>query len=418
MNLTDYMIEGRANKKFKPNQDIVERWLKRVLVEQLHMQIDRYGKASLGYPKCIMLARYAEEMGYPDMAMGFWKKAFTIQFPDAPAQATPEPAQERIGTILSVTPTPTPPAIELNGYFPEDMQPGKTVTMQPTDGQFPREHYIDDDRYWGQPKRDGNKIVVFVSPEKVWYQSRQLKLNEAPSVAIDQAFRAIKCGSFIVEGEIYYLDVNGKEHMTGATCMASNVKHGSPTVQPLQKIMLFGCLWNEGLGHRTTKEMQIHRAEQIIEALLDENPRNFHRAWTARTRAEKQQLADFQKDSGHEGEVYFLKDLLHRPGKITSGKDPQFDGYVRRKNYLGIQRYRITAVAPGNAEGHTIAGFSIMDTDGNAVGTVGTGYTRDQQKEILRRFSANPDNTWVLVDAQTKTVYGQLRHAAFKDFVD
>lgn len=107
-----------------------------------------------------------------------------------------------------------------------------------------------------------------------------------------------------------------------------------------------------------------------------------------------------------------------RPGKITSRKDTQFDGYVRCKYYLGVQRYRVTSVAPSKAVGHYLGGFTIEDTDGNDVGSVGTGYSREDQREILRRFTANPNNTWVLVDGQCLTQYGKIRHAVYKGFAD
>ena len=42
----------------------------------------------------------------------------------------------------------------------------------------------------------------------------------------------------------------------------------------------------------------------------------------------------------------------------------------------------------------------------------------EDQKEILRRFTATPDDTWVLVQGQTRTAYGKLRHSSFRGFID
>ena len=88
MNFQQYVSENRTSKKNKPNQDIVERWQVRVVAAAMHLQGERgaeqylslYGK-SVGSPKCIMFARYAEEQGYPEFALGMWKKAYLIDNP-------------------------------------------------------------------------------------------------------------------------------------------------------------------------------------------------------------------------------------------------------------------------------------------------------------------------------------------------
>jgi bifunctional non-homologous end joining protein LigD len=282
---------------------------------------------------------------------------------------------------------------------------------------MPREFYINDDRFWGQAKKDGNKLIVFATPEKVWYQSRQLKVNSTPSLEMEKAFKlcAEEYGSFILEGEIYYLDFEGNEHMTGATCLASNIAMGQPDWLPRPVFSAFGCLF----AYRqplTTKSAQVAMGHTIMDWLEGEDQISFYDLETAKTKEEKTLLALGQKEGGREGEVWFLKDLVTRPGKITSSRDPQFDGYVRTKYYLGIQKYRITKLEPSHAEGHTIGGFSVEDADGVARGSVGTGYSREQQKQIYRRFNDDPDNCWVLVDAQRLSIYGILRHASFKGF--
>lgn len=430
MNIRDYVNERRLMSKYLPNNDIVERWETRIVPASLQHQgelgvqsyLSRYGK-SIGYPKCIMFARHAESYfyGVNDFALGFWKKAFSLEFPN----------DKLIGDLKDDAPI-TSQTLVMEFYddsldqpdevydFPAEYQPGKLVTMQPSDAQHPREYYIADDRYHGQPKRDGNKLIVFATPKKVWYQSRQLKVDEvAPSPQMDTAFREVAkhSASFIVEGELYFLDVAGKEHMTGATCLAANAKMDEAHIQPRIKFSAFGCLCIGGKSVNTKGE-QVFIGDELMEALCKSNPSEFEILLIATTRETKQQLADQQKANGCEGEVWFRADLPHRPGKITSSKDPFFDGYVRTKYSIGIQRYRITKVAPSRAAGHTIGGFSIQDADGNDVGTVGTGYTREEQIKILELFTAQPENAWVLVDGQAMTVYNKIRHARFVGFVE
>lgn len=471
MTLEEYKEFWRNSKKNKPGQDIIERWQTRILPAGLQemgpaggeLYLTRYGK-TIASPKCIRFARYAEAQGYKWFADWFWEKAYWIDYPDgdtepfgdaeagigmSPNDVPEKTSQEPRSAILEqptssdtldvlaisskngvITDgharfaasiamlTPSPYSDVLSDQFPNDMQPGQLVTSQPTDAQMPREFYINDDRYWSQPKRDGNKLICFCTPYKVWYQSRQLKVNGAPSIEMDQAFKAVAelIGAFILEGELYFVDVKGREHMTGETCRAANEMAGLPNALPVMQFSAFGCLYVRKSVDK--KGEQVWHASNIMDRLIDENPHDFAKLPTAKTTTEKEDLARAQKDGGREGEVYFLHDLVMRPGKITSRKDPQFDGYVRVKNYLGIQRYRVTAILPSKADGHFIGGFSIEDTDGNPVGNVGTGYRREDQREILRRFTANPDNTWVLVQAQTRTVFNKLRHAAFKGFAD
>jgi len=204
--------------------------------------------------------------------------------------------------------------------------------------------------------------------------------------------------------------------MTGATCLARNVQLGHADIRPRQIFSAFECLYLGNNARMERKWERVGEAELIMRTLAMQAPACFEMLATARSAEEKQALCDKQKAEGREGEVFFLSDLRYVPGKITSGKDPQFDGYVRTKYSVGVQRYRITKVEPSRAEGHAIGGFEIEDTDGKPVGSVGTGYSRSQQVEILRRFTEKPNDTWVLVDAQVKTIFGKLRHARFLGF--
>ena len=86
--------------------------------------------------------------------------------------------------------------------------------MQPVDAPRGRGYYIANDLYWGQPKRDGNRLVVIAAPERVFYQSRSTRLREAPTPEIDAGLRetARMIGPFVLDGELYYRDANFGEH--------------------------------------------------------------------------------------------------------------------------------------------------------------------------------------------------------------
>ncbi|MGB3761015.1 MAG: hypothetical protein WBA07_32365 [Rivularia sp. (in: cyanobacteria)] len=57
---------------------------------------------------------------------------------------------------------------ELRSY----LQPGCIQTMQAVDAPMGRSCYINSPDYWGQAKRDGSRLIVIATPDKVYYQSR------------------------------------------------------------------------------------------------------------------------------------------------------------------------------------------------------------------------------------------------------
>lgn len=464
MSFTDYVEANRQSKKNRPNQDIVERWQQRVVRANMHTQgevgakqyLSLYGK-SVGSAKCIMFARYAEEQGYPEFAKVMWEKAFAIDDPERARsyfsqkadealdgllvstkkliEITKGKPQEAQGEVLGDNPySDTTPIIDIEitpshrqaldrlnavayqNPFPADMQPGQLVDAQPTDAIRDREWYISNPAYASQPKKDGNKVEIWGTPEKGFYQSRQLKVNSAPSMAVDNAIRTVagEVGGFILSCEIFYLDVELKEHMTGATCFARNAQLGMPDTSPLMQIAPFSCMFLN--GEKISRKLDQVMAANELAGRLSQVCENFVVLEWADAEEEKRSLAEKQKAEGREGEVYWMRDMPYRPGKVTSSRDPFFDGYVRHKNYIGTQVYLITGVEPSRADGHTIGGFTISELDGTPRGSVGTGYGRTDQVEILRRHNANPGKVKVLVNAQTLTVYGVLRHAAFKGF--
>jgi len=85
MNIADY-IASFHSKNYAPKADIVERWNTRVVAQGLHEQggagaeayLARYGKG-ISAKKVADLALMAEHSGAPDMAAGFWEKAYQIE---------------------------------------------------------------------------------------------------------------------------------------------------------------------------------------------------------------------------------------------------------------------------------------------------------------------------------------------------
>jgi ATP-dependent DNA ligase len=125
---------------------------------------------------------------------------------------------------------------------------------------------------------------------------------------------------------------------------------------------------------------------------------------TARTVEEKERLVRMQLIKGREGEVWFNAHAPYSPGKATD------ESFVRTK-YLQEFEADIISVAPATAEGHTIAGFEIANDRGESLGSIGTGYSRADQEEILARFKAG--NARVKIRCQGFTEKGSVWQGRF-----
>ncbi len=56
--------------------------------------------------------------------------------------------------------------------LPSHLRPGCIKTMQAVNAPWERSYYINSPEYWGQPKRDGSRLIVIATWDKVYYQSR------------------------------------------------------------------------------------------------------------------------------------------------------------------------------------------------------------------------------------------------------
>ena len=139
MNFEEYK---KVNRGKKVPAEINERWNARIVQRSLHLMgedgaaqyLSDYGK-SIAAPKCILLALKSEEEGYPKMADGFWAKAYELEY-----MATPIRTVSDVGNLQVKQVTEAKPVIV--SKLPVHLQPGKIVTMQPTDALHDREYYI------------------------------------------------------------------------------------------------------------------------------------------------------------------------------------------------------------------------------------------------------------------------------------
>lgn len=408
-----YVDENRKAKANKPGAEHRKHWIDRINAQGLQdmgeegakSYIAQFGK-SIGFPKCIAYARLAEENGYPDFALGFWKKAFSIEHPGEPFNTLSAVEKMEKG-IKSADKVPGNFFFD-SDVFPEDMYPGKFVPMQPSDAKHPREYYIKDPRYIGQHKIKGEKLIAFVTRDEVFWQSRSMLLQPAPALSgdlEDVLKKLAKRGAFILEGEAVYINVQGEEFMSSSTCATSNIKLGSKQ-QPQFRYYVFMCWFDEGVA----LNFQSQRIEHAQMLVFEANYPYMQIVETAYTEKEKRKLCERIEREGREGEVWSLANLEYFPDKNTK------DTYVRTKHKLPPTDYIVGKIEKAKAADHIIGSCHIFSKEGKPMGKAFTN-DRALQGKIQKIWDKRGVVTVVVV-AQEFSPYGKLIHPVIIDAKD
>ncbi|MEG4114056.1 MULTISPECIES: ATP-dependent DNA ligase [unclassified Microcoleus] len=424
MDCTEY-AEAKRKAAKKISADIRERWNNRIVTRGLHLMgeagavqyLADYGRG-IGTAKVIGFALCAESEGYPEMAFGFWKRAFELETGEKPIvlntpnNSTADFAPAKQSTSASIIETANNPIF---AELPPHLQPGRIVTMQPVDAPSERSYYIENPDYWGQPKRDGNRVVVIATPDKVYYQSRSTNLRQQASIEIDRTLidTADKIGTFVLDGELYYKSCTGSEHRTGAQAATVNIESGFPTIQPSAIYAIFKSLFFKGNDLTAVAESErIAAGVEVGERLANLSPA-FEVVPTFRTTAEKIILANQQESENKEGEVWVLHNCQY-----VGGKDVKKYSMVRTK-YCQEHDLFIVGLTATKVAGRPFSAVKVaQEIDGKLVpvGTVGTGFSGEEMQEIARLYEANPKSVKIKVRSQGLTESGKLWHARFLEF--
>ena len=417
MTITEY-VAAFHTKPNAPKAEIVERWNTRVIPQGLDTRgragaadyLARYGKG-ISAKKVSALALMAESEKAVDMAAAFWEEAYRLEtgkfepFGGGPGVKTAKP--------VNVPTARKAKSVVLAG-LPDEMQPGKIATMQPDDAPLPQSSYVLDPEYIGQPKRDGNRDVVFGTPTGVAHQSRSTLVTATFSSEFDVALQkaAKEIGAFVLDGEKLFLSANGKEHRTSAQAATENVNLGQGTVRPVTKYSAFKALYFKGSLLERTEIERIKAGAIVVaaiqrqgvgEVVLEATP-------TAYTTFEKTSLASRQKDEGREGEVWTKRNCTY-----TGGKGHKTD--TVRTKYLIEVEVIITGIEKSTADGRTVSAFVVSDLSGKPVGKVGTGFDEATAKKLAARHKAIPGSVRIPIIAQGWTENKRLWHARFNSGV-
>ena len=418
-------IDEHVSKKskdgvIKVSSVINKRWETRIVTQGLVEQgadgarayLARYGN-NIAAPKVIDLALCAQAKNADEMATAFWAKAYELTF-GSPLNGAGDTVLQAVSGSTQTKVEDLPVLTDLPGH----LQPGKIHTMQAVDAPEDRDFYIKSQNYLGQPKRDGHRTVVIATPDKVWFQTRNLNLVDIPDNSLVNFFKeaAQRLTPFVLDGELWYRSFDGKEHRTAAQAAEWNVREGQPTEKVTAVYTAFKLLYFAGLS--LTDEPETNRIKFLQKTAWFTNPDEsiwpdfFEVCPTAFSPGEKKALVEKQRSEGREGEVW-----IDSSCKYTGGKNASSYPMVRTK-YIDTLVLVCTGVTPTTAENRLFGSMNVAEeVDGELVpvGKVGTGFDASAQKEIVSKV--NNGHFKVLVESQGRTASGKLMHARYKGMV-
>ncbi|MEO0685484.1 MAG: ATP-dependent DNA ligase [Cyanobacteria bacterium J06649_11] len=293
--------------------------------------------------------------------------------------------------------------------LPSYLRPGCIKTMQAVTAPKERSCYISSPEYWGQAKRDGSRLIIIATSDKIYYQSRSRKLKRQPGWEINQALleAVIELGMFILDGELHYLSVRGSEHRSAAQAATINTKCGS-TISPTPTYTIFKALWFSGKDLTTVTEAErIAAGEKIGKCLRKDF---FEVLPTAKTEEEKAELAFKQELEGREGEIWILKDCVYK-----GGKDNHCQAMLRTKYCLDLDLI-ITDLTSVKGTGRPFnAAIVAEEVEDKLVprGSLVAGFSLEDMREIVRLHIVKPGSVKITVRCSGLTENGNLWQARF-----
>jgi hypothetical protein len=383
------------------NTRIIPRGLDKLGRDGARLYIESYGKG-ISAGKLVELAICGEVKGAPEVAAGFWEAAYLMEtgvsneYGGGAEGGGGEGGEGgRAGLMFE--------------GIPADMQPGMIHTMQAVDADQDRQYYIENDDYYGQPKRDGFRNVLFANSSTVAHQSRSTtvlpSINRDLESAIKRVAKAV--GPFVLDGERYYMSATGSEHRTAAQAALANLEAGRGEIQPVVVYGVFKALYAGWRDLRAGDEDTRITAGSRIVAMVEEVNTGDARIEfldPAKTAKEKQKLTHSQLSDGREGEIW-----VHKNSPYSGGKGHRRN--MVRTKYVTETVYKIVSISMSDSKKGVVASIEVADDTGEVVGSVGSGFDKALSRKLIEAHRTNPERTRVLVRHQGKTEHGKLWHA-------
>ena len=219
---------------------------------------------------------------------------------------------------------------------------------------------------------------------------------------------AMELWTFVFVGVLYYRSVTLREHRTAAQAATINATRGSAKTSPTPIYAIFKALWfSEKDLTALTEADRITAGEKIGEYLRKDF---FEVLPTARNQEEKAELAFKQQSEGREGEIWILKNCVY-----TGGKNKYSQAMLRTKYCLELDLI-ITDLTLVKGIGRPFSAAIVAQEDGDKlipIGSVGTGFSLQDMREILLRHTAKPGSVKITVRCLGLTENGNLWHGRF-----
>jgi bifunctional non-homologous end joining protein LigD len=403
MNLEEFIA---SKVRGGPTADIRERWENRVLALDMtgydgaFAYLVRFGRR-IGIAKCVKFAKLAEEKGDQGFANRMWEKAFEIETGQRVRRAAV--ANQEVVVAPEATPIEAPQP---------KFTPGTVPTLQPQDTDQTPEFFIARDEFWGQPKIDGYRELIFVSNDAIIGQSRTLRVDvgftEMAKPLNDALEELGKKGDFVLDGEMFFETQTGSEHRTGAQALtAARLQEGDPKVTPRYAIFDILMYDGEDLTDKPFSERWPLALEtyEFLAELTSENQAvldspYFKYVPVAKTKTAKRRLLDGQKAAGREGVVFRRSNATYVAGK----KDTAY-----RVKFVEDIILEVTALTPSPAGRQ----FGSLETE---KGKVSSGLSNDDMDEIMTRWENREFMGPLMVEVTTQgfTENGKLWHPRVK----
>jgi hypothetical protein len=409
--------------------EMKQRWNSRIYPRKLHERgtaganeyLRDYGN-NLGTPKAEALAIYSEVQGFPDLALGFWKRAYEL------THGTPPSAEDmqEVGSTLpqgasltsyEVTPLVSTEAVVKFSSLPDNLQPGKLVTMQPVDTERDTEYYLTNPAFYAQPKRDGKRMVIFLNADgQMLAQKRSGNVTEVPLdwQPMLQEYAA-EYGELVLDGEHVFLDEVGGEHRTGSQAAETNSQLGCPEAPVTERFAIFAVLAGKGKSFlAATYEQRMDCANAVWFTHFFRDPEHFEILVPSKHEADKRALLAQQEAQGREGVVFMRASAPYTPDKIEG-----LDAPIVRKKFRIPLKVMVLGLTKSNKAGSPFGAIKVgafRNGEMVSLGLVGTGFTVEQQETLAAMFRANPSGTVIEITTLQLTERGKVFQGVFEEF--
>lgn len=220
--------------------------------------------------------------------------------------------------------------------LPQHLRPGNIKVMEPKISRGKDESFIYDDNYAGLPMINGERVLVIVENGEVHYQDRNGKLVYVPAQILDNVFVELStvevCNftahpSYILDGVLTHVSLDGVEHMTVSDVVAANSELGREDIPgdivyyALDALVMRGediTGWPKWKRVREACNAASVVNDLLRDQLFLDDSVSVKYFFPAIERRDKEKMIKEQKEKGRMGIMWYRQDEPYTKGKRHS----------------------------------------------------------------------------------------------------